>query len=110
MVREEIEAGFREVRLRQFLKSRLDDLRSPDYWRKLNPQLAISERPFECPPARTQVAPEISERAAQQLMEEGYFQTPPLLAEEEMEPLRTGIQRIVEAGFPSGMACLYDEF
>jgi hypothetical protein len=105
----QIDAGFdlvSELRLR----ARLHDARNPDFWRALNPQLTISDHPFASAPAAVVVDPDAVTRAILQLDEDGYCQAPPIVPPERILPLRLGIERIVAAGFPSTLACVYDEF
>ena len=110
MNQEQIDAGFEDVRRERAVRSRIDDVRNPDFWRRLNPELTISDEPFTRPRPRVPVAPAIVDRAKRQLVEEGYMQTPPLVVDDEAVRLRQGIERLTAAGFPSGMGCLYDEF
>lgn len=107
---EQIDAGFDEVRRERAVRSRIDDVRNPEFWRRLNPGLTVSDEPFARPRPRVRVDPAVVDRAKRQLVEEGYMQTPPLVVDDDMVRLRLGIERLTAAGFPSGMGCVYDEF
>jgi len=106
----QIEAGFAQIRAERALRSRIDEVRSADFWRALNPQLTVSDRPFSTAQLPVPVAPAMVNRVKRQLLEEGYAQTPPLVEAERLARLRTGVENVVAAGFPSGLACVYDEF
>ena len=87
-----------------------DRVWDPEYWRSLNPALTISDWP--CAEVLTPIetpAP-VVDRHVQQLREEGYLQTEPLLDEVAMARFRLGVERVSRAGFPSVFACVYDEF
>jgi hypothetical protein len=107
---EQIEAGFDEVRRERTVRAHLDDVLDAAFWRRLNPALTISDDPFARPRRRVQVDAAVVDRAKRQLLGEGYMQTPPVVIDEELVRLREGIGRLTEAGFPSGMGCVYDEF
>jgi len=108
--REQIEAGFETVRVRRQLQARIDDVRRAGFWRALNPELTISDCPFDAPRPRARVEREIVDRASAQIVEEGYLQTPPLVTGDEAVRLRRGIERVTAEGFPAKLACVYDEF
>ena len=110
MNREQIEAGFDEIQSERFLRAHAAEARVPDFWRALNPHLTISDRPFLPSIEPTPVDPALVARCSRQILEEGYFQTPPLVSREPLAKLRLGAERVVAAGFPSGFTCLYDEF
>ncbi len=80
-----------------------------DYWRALCPGLAITDYPFE-PWDDSPLA--AGQRAAyrEQLLEEGYFQTPPILDETMRRQMLTAIENVREAGFPTTFALVYDVF
>ncbi len=108
--RARIDAGFEQVRAERFLQGHRDQAADAGFWRALNPQLRISDRPFAAAVTPARVEPAVTERAARQLVEEGYCQTPPILAAEAIAPLKTGVERVVAAGFPPVFTCVYDEF
>jgi hypothetical protein len=107
---DQIDAGFAHVRAERFLRAHAADVRDPEFWRRLNPGLTISERPMAAAPAPLAVDQSTTARAARQIVDEGYFQTPPVVPVERLAALRAGAGRVVDAGFPPGFACVYDEF
>lgn len=108
--RDRIEAGFEQVRAERFLSSHRDRAADAGFWRALNPELTIADRPFEPAAPRADVGPEVAARAAEQLLEDGYFLTPPILPPAAVAALRRAAERVVAAGFPPVFACVYDEF
>ena len=110
MNQEQLDAGFDQVRSERFLRGHQAEARDPGFWRMLNPYMTISERPLASQPARVRVEPSVVARAARQIVDEGYLHTPPLLSPARVDALRRATLRVVEAGFPSGFVCVYDEF
>ena len=108
--RDRIEAGFEQVRAERFLRRHRDRAADAAFWRDLNPHLTISDRPFEPAVTPAQVDPAVAARAEAQLLEDGYYLTPPVLAPGAIDALRRGAERVVEAGFPPVFTCVYDEF
>lgn len=82
----------------------------PDFWRGLCPALTISGEPFAAPRTPHVIPSGIGDICRATLLEDGYFTSPPLIGEAECAALVDGVSRIVDAGFPSGFATLYDEF
>jgi hypothetical protein len=107
---EGIEAVFQTIAYARRVRKMRDHLRAADYWRALNPELTISEYPFSSAPRRSDVALDEVRRYSDQICREGYLQTPPLLDRAALARLRSGVERVVRAGFPSVFACVYDEF
>lgn len=106
----DIDAGFAQVRAERALERRLDDVRNPDFWRALNPELTISEFPLSAPRVRPNATREIAERCREQIISDGYLATPPLVPADELARYVRGIERVVAAGFPSALAAVYDEY
>lgn len=106
----EIDAGFERVRTVRFLRDHIEEVHDPSFWQALNPHLAISERPFSTAIDRAPVDKAWVDRAAGQIVDEGYLQGPALVPHERVAAMRLAIERITGAGFPSGFACVYDEF
>jgi hypothetical protein len=81
-----------------------------EFWRSLNPALEVTDDPL----ARWQTAlppdREISMAYRDQLRTEGYFQTPPLLAESRRRQMLQAIEAVRAAGFPNMFALVYDVF
>jgi hypothetical protein len=107
---QQIDAGFDKVRAERFLRAHRAEASDPDFWRGLNPHLTISERPTVAAPGRAPVDAAVVTLARRQIVDEGYLQAPPLAPPAQADALRRATVRVVEAGFPSGFACVYDEF
>jgi hypothetical protein len=82
-----------------------------NYWRDLNPNSTISDRPFEgfSQFSRIQKKAEIDEYRLQ-LREEGYFQTPSVIPAATIHQMRDCIENVRKAGFPTMFALVYDVF
>ena len=107
--KQQIDAGFERISALRKLEKHRAEFQDPDFWRRINPDLTISDNPFR-QVASVEVAPAEVDRCSRLLVEEGYMQTRPLVPEARMEPLVRGIRRLVERGIPSGFLCLYDEY
>lgn len=82
---------------------------SPDFWRKLCPELTISSEPFAAAAPAFPVAPDEASSLVGQTVEEGYFQTAPLVPADEIRLLAAAVSAVVEAGFHPIFATVYDE-
>jgi len=81
-----------------------------DYWRQLNPDLTISDRPFqgclESPGAnQSQI-----DAYKLKLREEGYFQTEPVIPTGTVQQMKDCAEKVKQAGFPPMFALVYDVF
>ncbi len=106
----DIDAGFAQLRSERALQRRLHEVRDPDFWRALNPELTISDFPLAARRARPAATSDIATQCRAQVIADGYFVTPPLIPADELARLVTGIERVVAAGFPSALAAVYDEY
>ena len=106
----DIDAGFTQVRSERALQRRLDEVRDPDFWRTLNPDLTVSEFPLSVRRERPAAVPAIAELCRRQIIADGYLATPPVIPADELARLTAGIERVVAAGFPSTLAAGYDEY
>jgi hypothetical protein len=83
---------------------------SPAFWRGLCPDLRISPEPFAGPSVPLpSLPPDAAPRLVEQIVEEGYFQTAPLLPLPEMERLAAAVSTVVAAGYHPLFATVYDE-
>jgi len=90
---------------------RFENACSPDYWRKLNPQLnvcqSLSFDDFELNSFSLQETDEMLE----QLNREGYFSTSsPLIKSEVTAKMLLGVENLKKAGWHEVWAFVYDEF
>jgi hypothetical protein len=106
----EIDAGFAQLRAERALQKRMHEVRDPDFWRALNPELTVTEFPLAERRPRPAAVPALAERCREQIIADGYLATPPLIPADELARLARGIERVVEAGFPSPLAAVYDEY
>lgn len=104
-----IDALFDTFGKRKRFGQRRAQIEDPDFWRRLNPHLTISEDPMEPRVRPLDFPSEQAEFHAQFMQEEGYLQTPPVFDAAELEPLRLAVERVVAEDLPSGMVWLYDE-
>ena len=110
MKQEEIDAGFDRVRTMRFLRARADEVHDAAFWRGLNPHLTVSDQPFSAAASRVPIEQAVVTNAARQIADEGYLLAPPLVQPRKLAALRLAVEHITAAGFPSGFACVYDEF
>lgn len=85
------------------------DIRTPEFWRALNPHLTVSDGPVAAGPPLGRLDPSCLEGAARQLRADGYCQLPPVVAPAELAGLRTGIERIAAQGLRAVFIWVYDE-
>jgi Phytanoyl-CoA dioxygenase (PhyH) len=91
------------------LAALLGQAESPDFWRGLCPELTVSSEPFAAPLPSLPLARDASSRLVAQIVEEGYFQTAPLVPTEEIRRLAAAVSAVVAAGFHPLFATVYDE-
>lgn len=106
----DIDAGFAQLRAERALTRRLPEVRDPDFWRALNPDLTISEFPLATRRERPAAVAAMADHCRRQITTDGYLMTPPVIPADEMARLAAGIERVVAAGFPSVFAAVYDEY
>ncbi len=82
---------------------------SPDYWKNLSPDLHITDFPFKDFPHFPIPDSQILQ-SFQNLKQEGYFQTPPVIPKAMTARLAATVHNIVSAGFPAVFAFVYDEY
>ncbi len=105
-----IDALFEALAARKRVGHLRDTLGEPDFWRRLNPQLTISETPI-APRLEPVPLPHADAVAhADFLQQEGYLLAPQVFDPAAIAPLREAVDRIVAQGLPPGMAWVYDEF
>lgn len=88
----------------------LNRIISVEFWRNLNPHLALTNEPFSQPAAPYGVAQPEIEQALEQVCREGYLQTPPAIPLEICDGLALAVKNIVGAGLHPIYVSLYDEY
>jgi hypothetical protein len=83
---------------------------SEDFWRGLNPELGITDLPFEREVAPFAFDHDTVASAVSQMRQDGYFSTGPVIEPEATERLAGAVLRIVAAGFHPIFLAVYDEF
>ena len=81
-----------------------------DYWKSICPNHSISSNPFPEKLESYKFSNEESEKCIQQLKLDGYFQTEPLIPEEDLSSLEECIRNVTKRGQKSSYALLFDEF
>jgi hypothetical protein len=94
-----------------FSPADLERLATVDYWKALNPEMSITDYPFQAP-IDTQVQAPLAEveRCLQQMREEGHFRLESVLSKARMARMAKVIDNIVAAGYPPAFAYVYDDF
>jgi hypothetical protein len=92
------------------IKQGRHNIPNADYWRRLNPECRITDRPFPEVPVPYPIAQEAMARHLALIRKEGYFQTPPIVDPAEVDKLRRCITTVVGHGHDASYALLYDEF
>ncbi len=109
--RARVDAGFEFVAALRTIERRWPTYRDPEFWRRLNPHLTVSDRPLArvtgTPPALT---PTVVDRALAQFDRSGYLLAPSVIADDRLAPMRQAIHTLAAEGIPTGFACVYDEY
>jgi len=92
------------------LRSHLAQIESPDFWRRINPSLAITDTPFAGRPTTYEFSSRDVERARLQIREDGYLHSGPGVSAVDCQALSTAMQRIVEARYHPMFLAVYDEY
>lgn len=92
------------------LRRRRKNVMDADYWRRLNPECSITDRPFPDSPTPYPISREEIERHLHQVRKEGYFQTSPIVDAVDVEKLLRCITTVVSHGHDASYALVYDEF
>lgn len=83
---------------------------SPDYWRKLNPNLTISESGGAISDPQLLEADFLAGDWRGQLVDEGYLQFDQAIAADPVARLRTGIENVASDSWPAVFCMVYDEY
>lgn len=88
----------------------LKHLGSTAFWHELMPVLHITDTPFENQHIGHELSPELQTRLRKQMIDDGYFQLPPILDEEETLLLRNLVLQLHQENIMPIFAAVYDEF
>jgi len=88
----------------------VNDLEKPEFWKKLNPYLHISDNPFTENPQQYPIEPGKMSQHVRQMVKEGYLQTDPIIPRDACSALVPAVQNIFRLGLPAPFAFVYDEF
>ena len=80
------------------------------FWERLQPDLAVTEHPFRTKDGDFRMTTRQEQRALDQIMEEGYFQIPPVIPPADYRPLAQAIARLDEARVLPVFISVYDVF
>src|SRR5689334_21129828 len=86
------------------------NLRTPDFWRRINPFLTITEQGENHPIDHFFISSEIQERTFQDLCSKGYSELKDFLPHELVEKLRQGILNLRSQGINPCFSFVYDEY
>ncbi len=89
---------------------RFEQARDKEFWRKLNPELHITDEAKPIAIAPLQIEPEKLEEAKASLKADGYFQLHKLLDPAMISNLGIAVEKIYKAGWPTPFAVVYDEY
>lgn len=92
------------------LLSQLPKAGNLEFWRELNPDLSISDHPFQVPQPVPEPPSALLSEYRERMEEEAYFQTEPTLPAEMLVSMRRAIESVKEAGLPAMFAFVYDIF
>ena len=93
-------------------KEKLEEALKRDFWLTINPEMTINDDLLSQMNAEPPylVDNKISEQCSAQYKEDGYFQSPPLIPEDETKKMVDAIIKVTNQGFPAQFCLLYDEF
>ena len=101
MNQQQIDAGFDPVQAERCPRAHRDQARDPGVWRALNPHLTISGSPTAREPRRARVDAAVVDRAARQIVEDGFLQAPGIAPPEQGGALQGRWTDFVPAGDPA---------
>ena len=91
------------------LRSHLAQIESPDFWRRINPHLAITDTPFADRPTTYDFSSRDIERVRLQICEDGYLHSGPGVSAGDCQALSAAMRRIIEARYHPMFLAAYDE-
>lgn len=92
------------------LQSHCAHIESPDFWRRMNPQLTITDTPFADHATPYAFSARDIERARLQICEDGYLQCRPGVSAGECQALSEALERIIQARYHPMFLALFDEY
>lgn len=81
-----------------------------DFWQQLNPDLNITDRPFQKGSTPYELDQDMPAQIRQQMIDEGYFSLPPIVDEREIAVLRDLVINLQNNSIMPIFAAIYDEF
>lgn len=94
-----------------FSPTNIERLTTVEYWKALNPEMRITDYPFQAlADTEVRAPPAEVKRCVQQMREEGHFRLGSVLSKERMARMAQVVVNIVEAGYPPAFAYVYDDF
>ncbi|MEE9351471.1 MAG: SET domain-containing protein-lysine N-methyltransferase [Thiotrichaceae bacterium] len=91
------------------MKNTVNKFSNIEFWKKLNPQLSITSKPFAQQPPPIDISDDAAERCLNRVIDEGYFSTEALIPHAEVTAIADAIERIVSLGLPPVFIYVYDE-
>lgn len=88
----------------------LDKIETIGYWEKLAPGAAITDNPFTAATETACLPSPEHERYLARLREDGHFQTPVSISEQDLNEMQRCVDSVIRAGFPPIFALVYDVF
>ena len=92
------------------LRSHLAPIESPDFWRRINPHLSITDAPFADRTTKYDFSSRDIERARLQICEDGYLHSGPGVSAGDCQALATAMRRIIDARYHPMFLAVYDEY
>lgn len=95
---------------KNFSKNTLSKLGDKTFWQNLNPELTVTDYPFDYTCSYLKHDLESDTSHLEQMREQGYFKIDSVFKRDKTELLANGIEKLVKEGFPPIFISVYDEF
>jgi type I protein arginine methyltransferase len=96
--------------LRAIEPTQLANARSGEYWRSLNPELALEQRSSSTPLEVGRLETSALSNLVDGFRANGYFEMPGALSASTIGAMRSGVDTLRRHGWPAVFAFVYDEF
>ncbi len=87
----------------------IEEIINIDTWKKMNPRLSITSKPFSKQPHDFDINRQDAEHCFNKLTKEGYLNTKPIIPATEVKLIAEAIEKIHSLGLPPIFIYLYDE-